>query len=120
MVSGVYLEGLFLTTQVCKEKPDKKLSDNIGEQKTIFNELILILKNYEKEPYFAQLISSFNELKKEFDQVKITIEVGEPKTIEKNGMLSIVQTSKSNVNMSAEQLNNIIKTTEKIRNNLIK
>lgn len=120
MVAGVYIEGLYLTTQVCKEKPNKKLADNIGEQKTIFNELILILKNYEKEPYFANLNTNLAELKKQFDQVKITIEVGEPKTIEKNGMLTIVPGSKSIVSMSAEQLNNIIKTTETIRNNLIK
>lgn len=120
MVAGVYIEGLFLTTQVCKEKPNKKLADNIGEQKTIFNELILILKNYQKEPYFTNLITNLESLKKEYDQVKITIEVGEPKTIEKNGTLTIVQTSTSNVDMSPEQLNSIIKTTETIRNNLIK
>ncbi len=120
MVAGVYVEGLYLTTQVCKEKPDKKLADNIGEQKTIFNELILILKNYQKEPYFTNLITNLESLKKEYDQVKITIEVGQPKTIEKNGILTIVQNSKSNVEMSPELLNSIIKTTETIRNILIK
>ena len=120
MVAGVYIEGLYLTTQVCKEKPDKKLADNIGEQKTIFNELILILKNYQKEPYFTNLITNLESLKKEYDQIKITIEVGQPKTVEKNGMLTIIQTSKSNVEMSPEQLNSLIKTTETIRNNLIK
>ncbi len=120
MVAGVYIEGLYLTTQVCKDKPDKKLSDNIGEQKTIFNELILILKNYQKEPYFSNLITNLESLKKEFDDVKITIVVGEPKTIEKNGMLTIVGSSKSTVDMSPELLKRIISTTETVRNNLIK
>ncbi len=120
MIAGVYLEGLYLTTQVAKEKPNKKLNESIGEQKTIFNELMLILKNYRKDPYFSSLIVDFEAIKKEFDAVKITIEVGEPRSIEKNGQLTIIQTSKSIVDISDDTLKNIIKKTELIRNKLIK
>ena len=119
MITGVYVEGLYLTTQVCKEKPNQKLADNIGEQKTIFDQLILILKNYEKDPYFANMLKSLNELKKSFDEVKITIEPGEPKSVEKDGMLTIIQTSKSVVTMNDDLLKRIINQTEKTRNGLI-
>lgn len=120
MITGVYVEGLYITTQVCKEKPNQKLADNIGEQKTIFDQLILILKNYEKDPYFAGMLKSLNELKVAYDEVKITIEPGEPKSIEKDGMLTIIQTSKSVVTMSDALLKKIIDQTEKTRNTLIK
>lgn len=119
MITGVYVEGLYLTTQVCKGKPNKKLADNIGEQKTIFNQLILILKNYEKDPYFANLLKNLEGVKKAYDDVKIAIEPGEPKSVEKDGMLTIVQTSKSVVTMSDELLQRIIKQTEIMRNSLI-
>jgi hypothetical protein len=120
MIAGVYVEGLYLTTQVAKEKPNKQLTESIGEQKTIFSELMLILKNYRKDPYFASLIADLETIKKEFDAVKITFEVGEPKSIEKNGQLTIIQTSKSIVDMSDDTLKHIIKQTEIIRNKLIK
>lgn len=120
MVAGVYVEGLYLTTQVCKEKNNKKLADNIGEQKIIFAQLILILKNYEKEPFFASMIKNLDGIKKTLDEVKITEEKGEPKSVEKDGMLTIVGTSKSIVTMSDDLLKRIIMETEIARNNMIK
>ena len=120
MVSGVYVEGLYLITQIAKDKPSKKLAESIGEQKTIFEQLLLIIKNYQKDPYFANIISSMESIKKEFDAVKITITPGEPKSIEKNGMLTIVQTSTSTVDISDEVLKRIIDQTEQVRTKLIK
>jgi hypothetical protein len=120
MVTGTYVEGLFITSQVYKERPNKKLSDNIGEQKIIFNELILILKNYQKDPLFANLIDNMEKLKKVYDEVKITIEQGEAESVEKNGMLTIVQHSKSIVVMDDALLKRIIAQTEITRNNIIK
>ncbi len=120
MVAGGYIEGLYITTQVVKVKPSKKLAESIGEQKTIFEALLLILKNYQKDPYFANLITNLELIKKQFDAVKITITPGESKSIEKNGMLTIVQTSTSVVDMSDATLKNIISQTEEIRTKLIK
>lgn len=120
MVSGVYIEGLYLITQIAKEKPSKKLAESIGEQKTIFDQLLLIIKNYESDPYFKDVIANMESIKKEFDSVKITITPGEPKSIEKDGMLTIVQTSTSVVDISDETLKHIITQTETVRGKLIK
>lgn len=120
MVAGGYIEGLYLITQVAKVKPSKKLAESIGEQKTIFEQLLLIIKNYQKDPYFTNLISSMESIKKEFDTVKITITPGEAKSVEKDGMLTIVQTSTSQVDISDATLKRIINQTEIIRTNLIK
>ena len=43
IVTGVWIEGLYLGTQVVKEAPNKLLAERIGEQKITLNELILIL-----------------------------------------------------------------------------
>jgi len=120
MIAGVYVEGLYITTQVAKEKPNKKLAENIGEQKTIFDQLLLILKNYKNDPYFKDLITDLETIQKELDPVKITIEVGAPKSVEKDGYLTIVQTSKSIVNISDDVLKRIIAQTEIVRNKIIK
>jgi hypothetical protein len=120
MVAGGYIEGLYVITQVAKEHPNKDINDYIGGQKTILNELMLILKNYQKDPYFAQLITEMETIKKVLEPVKITIEKGEPKSVEKNGMLYIEQNTKSIITITDEQLKSIIAQTEIVRNKLIK
>jgi hypothetical protein len=119
MVSGVYVESLYLVTQIYKEKKNEKLADYIGEQKKIFSELLLILKNYEKDPYFASLIAELETIKKEFEPVNITIVPGEPESIEENGMLRIVYHEKSIVEISEVILKRIIDQTAVVRNKLI-
>jgi hypothetical protein len=119
IIAGAWMEGLHLATSTYKEKAHPDLAERIGEQKIILAELMLILKNYEKDPYFAEIIKNLNELKDLFNEVKITKEAGEPEMVEENGMLVIKQHEKSIVNASPELLKTIIDTTEKVRNNLI-
>jgi hypothetical protein len=60
-----------------------------------------------------------NEIKEVFDQVEITYEMGEPETVEKDGMVMIVQHEKSIVQITEEQLKQIIDKTEQLRNKLM-
>jgi hypothetical protein len=115
MVAGIWIEGMYQATQSVKEIHDPKLADYIGEQKLILNDLILILKNYERDDQFAKLIEDFETIKKDFDSVKITYEMGEPQAVEEDGMLVIVQQEYSVVSISEDTLKKIINTTEKIR-----
>jgi hypothetical protein len=119
IVAGVWVEGLYLATQVAKEAPHPELADRIGDQKIILNDLLLILQNYQSDKHFAELIKELNKIKDEYSGVTITIEKGQPESIEENGMLTIVQHDKSIVHITKDQLNNIINTTENIRNRLI-
>ena len=119
MVTGVWIEGLYLATQVAKASPHQQLSERIGEQKIIMGNLMLILENYKGDKQFVPLINELNDLKSEFNDVTITITKGDPESIEENGMLVIIQKDKSNVNITPERLKSIIEKTEKIRNKLI-
>lgn len=120
MVAGVWLEGLYLITQVEKTTNDKQLSEKIGEQKIMMDNLILILRNYENDASFKPYLEDFEKIKKEFAEVKITYELGEPEAIEKDGKLMIIQHEKSIVHISDEVLKKIIMLTEEVRNKLIK
>lgn len=120
MVAGVWVEGIYLATQVQKDKPNKKLAENIGEQKTMLAELLIILNNYKKDKYINDLITELNTIKAQFDPITISIIKGEPEQIVENGMLTIKQNERSVVNITDEQLTNIINTTEQVRNKLIK
>ena len=119
IVIGVWIEGLYLATQIQKENPNKELAERIGEQKLFMNDMILLLSLFKADKNFQTLISDIEELKTLYKDVAISYEVGEPEMVEKDGRLVIVQNETSVVKISDEQLNNIIKQTEIIRNKIV-
>jgi len=119
IVTGVWIEGLYLGTQVYKVSPDKQLADRIGEQKLTLDQLILVLDKFKKDKQYEKLLNELLVLKDLYKQVVITYETGEPEMVEENGMLTIVQHDKSIVNMTPAQLTSIINATEQVRNRLI-
>ncbi len=120
MVSGVWMEGLYLSCQFYKETHNTRLAESIGEQKILLNQLLIILKNYQSEKYIADLISDLEPLKKIYEDIRITIEKGEPQAVEVDGMLTIVQTETSTVHYTEEQMNDLVVQSEVIRSKLIK
>jgi hypothetical protein len=116
MIAGVWMEGLYLATQVAVQNNSDELKSMIGEQKLILNDLLLILNNYKNEQVIQAYITDLESLKVIYDEVKITYEVGEPQTIEKDGMLMVIQSESSHVSMSDETLQKIIEVTEQVRN----
>jgi hypothetical protein len=116
MIAGVWIEGLYLATQVALQNSNEELKSMIGEQKLILNDLLLVLHNYGNEQVIQDYINDLEIIKSMYDDVKITYEVGEPRTIEKDGMLMVVQSETSHVLMSDETLTRIIEVTRQIRN----
>jgi hypothetical protein len=120
MIIGVWLEGQYLATQVIKQYPDKILSDRIGEQKIILNDLLLLVSPFcSRDPEFTSLCKDMHDIKDKYRNVRITYTQGDPVSVEKNGGLTIKQTETSVVNMSKEQLDSVIVITKKIRDKLI-
>ena len=119
IVSGVWVEGLYLGTQVYKTTPDELLAERIGEQKLTLDQLILILENYSTDRQYRTLADELIKLQEIYNGITIRTEYGAPEMIEENGMLTIVQNEKSIVEITPDQLNQIAKTTEEVRNRLI-
>ena len=119
MLTGIWVEGMYLATQVAQDHPDPLLYERIGEQKLNMNNLFLILNAYQSQKQVADIINDLNEIKTEFDQVEITYEMGEPEIVELNGMTTFIQNEKSVVHITDQQLERIIAKTEEIRNKLI-
>jgi hypothetical protein len=119
MITGIWVEGMYLATQVAMKNANPLLYQRIGEQKLNMNNLFLILNAYKSQKNIQDLIDVLNEIKIEFDQVEITYEMGEPETVEQDGMIMIVQNEKSIVHITDEQMQKIIQITEKVRNQLI-
>ena len=116
MIAGVWMEGLFLATQVAVQNSNEDLKSMIAAQKLILNDLLLILNNFNNEEVINGYIIDLNIIKSVYDNVKITSKVGEPQTIEKDGMLKIIQSETSHITMSDATLEKIIEVTAKVRN----
>jgi hypothetical protein len=119
MVAGGWIEGLYLSGKVFQNRPDPELREAIGEQKIILGDLMILLRNFKKDPDFAELIEDFEKLNKLYKDVTITIEKGEPVRKVVDGRLVIEQKEKSIVTISDELLQKIIKESFNIRNELI-
>ncbi|MEN8230184.1 MAG: hypothetical protein ABFS38_18630 [Bacteroidota bacterium] len=116
MIAGAWMEGLFLATQVTMQESNEDLRSLIGKQKLILNDLLLILNNFKNEEVIWNYINDFETIKSIYDDVKITHLVGEPQTIEKDGMLKVIQTETSQVTMTDATLQKLIEITEQLRN----
>lgn len=120
VVAGVWIEGLYLATQVAKLKPTQEITDRIGEQKILLNNMIKIIEAYSgNDKNFKSLLKDFQDLKSAYQDIKITVEIGEPESKVVDGRLVIIQNETSVVDMSEEQLQQIISVVEEVRNKLI-
>ncbi len=120
IVAGVWIEGLYLTSIVADETKHIKMRETIGDQKEIINQLMILLYNYRRDPNIAGLIKDFEEIKKLYSDVKITIQVGETEMIEKNGTLTYKQNDIQTIDMSDETFKKILTKVQEVRSKLLK
>ena len=119
LVTGTWIESLYLASSVVKEKPNEELIERIAEQKMILDQIMLILSAYENDEYFTQVLDDMHELKAEYDRVEINYHYEEPETREINGRLVIIDNSYTEVNIEDEQLKRIGEIIENIRKKLL-
>jgi hypothetical protein len=120
MITGVWIEGQYLATQVLKQHPDTLMRNRVGEQKVILNDLLSLLAPYcSTSQQYKDLCQKMRDLKEIYRDVRITFTIGEPVMVEKDGALVVVQTDQSRVEMTDQQLNAIVELCKDIRTSLI-
>ena len=121
MITGVWLESLYLLTQVSKDNATKTKNffDKIGSQKELLIRLYEILKVYTGHPQFDFLIKEFEKLVDVYKDVKITIIQKQGRVDFIDGNYIIYPSEEANVEMTEETLNKIVQTAAEIRQNII-
>jgi len=119
LVTGTWIESVYLATQVVNNKRNDDLVERIAEQKMILDQILLIVSAYEDDALFKKVSDDLRRLKNEYDKVTITYNYQEPVTKEINGRLVIIDNSTTEVNMSDEQLVTIIGMVAEIRNKMV-
>jgi len=117
---GTWIESLYIATHVKTVPPNRtNINARIGEQKKVLDNIILLLNTYRNDPSFADLIEDTMRLKREFDKVTITYVYKEPTIEEIDGMVVLVDNSRSEVNISDETIESISRVVAEIRTKLI-
>jgi hypothetical protein len=120
MITGVWVEGQYLATQVVADHQDKILRDRIGEQKIILGDLLMLLRPYrESSAEYAALYNMMEQISTSYRDVRITYRLGEPETLEQDGRLVMIQHEESMVEMTDDQLMKIADLSKDVRNKLI-
>jgi hypothetical protein len=119
MVAGIWIESMYLLGEVVRRSPNAELSEKIGEQKIILSNLMLLLRNYERDPKFKVLIDDLTEIQNIYKDVTITYEKGEPETVVIDGILTIKQNDKQYIDITNETMFKIIDKTAEVRNKII-
>ncbi len=116
ILTGGWLEALHITCQVSKISDNEKLKERIGEQKIILSQILKLLEYYQKDANFVQLNKDLAELNGHFQKVNISYINEEPTVEEVDGILMVVNKTRSVVEISPETLEAIANKTLEIRN----
>ena len=116
LITGAWMEGLYLATQATLHRDSEHLQNMIGDQKLILNDLLLVLNFYDSESLMKSYIADMEKIMNLYDEVEIISTVGDPEAVEKDGMLELFQSETSQLHMSDEVLDQITDMTAQVRN----
>jgi hypothetical protein len=116
MITGAWIEGLYLATQAILRDDSEHLRNLVGDQKLILNDLLLVLNFYNSDSLMKNYVADMEKIMNLYDEVEIVSAVGDPEPTEKDGMLEMVQSETSQLVMSDEVLDRITDMTAQVRN----
>lgn len=117
IVAGGWIEGLYIATKVAASTKNEEVTTRIGEQKLSLENLIGLLESTGKDETVTTVLNDLKDLKQSFDKIEMKTAVADVSTDEKSKVTTIG--GNTSVSISKEQLEEITKKVEAIRNNII-
>jgi len=119
MITGVWIEGQYLSAKVNQFKSDIRTEEIIVGQKEILKELLEVLDFFKEKAHFGKMNKDFHDLLSLYDAVSITIVEGEDKITMQDSIMVIDPGEHTVIEYTKEDLNKISNKIISIRNNLI-
>ena len=121
LLTGGWLEALYIVTQVTLKQMDNKiLRDRVGEQKIVLNNIVILLATYGiYDDYINSLIIDMQKLEAAFATVTITYTYEDSSSKVVDGVLEIQSNSQSDVQIDDATINEIADIVQQIRNRLV-
>ena len=117
---GGWMEAVHINCRMAIANPEvPSLAERIGEQKFILDNIMLLMSFYaETDENIKVLYTDMLELKKAYSNIEITYTYAEPTTEIIDGVLMIIDNSKSTVHITPENVAEIDSVITIIRNKL--
>ncbi len=117
VLAGGWIESLYFATNVYKTKANEDVKRRIAEQKTSLQSLINLLNQFYSQPEYTEFIDNLNDLSTVFDGVEFQYKYEKPITDPDKKMTTI--NSKTEVKISAEQIESISQKVKAIRSAIV-
>ena len=117
---GGWMEAVHINCQMAIANPEvESLAERIGEQKIILENIMLLMSFYaETDTNISELYEDMKILKAAYGNIEITYTYAEPTTEIIDGVLMIIDNSKSTVHITPENVKEIDRVISDIRNKL--
>ncbi|MGP1362074.1 MAG: hypothetical protein ACTTKZ_00090 [Bacteroides sp.] len=119
IVTGVWVEGMYLSTRVAQMTKNRRMEESVADQKVVLATLIPILRVYERDLDIRALADRLEKLRSLYDDVRITYEQGTPETRVVDGKLVVEQKDKQIVEYTPELIQELMSEIIAIRTELI-
>jgi hypothetical protein len=105
VITGSFVEGLYLLTRLSEQRATRKLVNMVGQQKIYLENLIELLSKYSDQQEVATLISKLDGLMEDYQGIQVTYDEG--------GQIA------NDVQMTDVQMNKIKATVSEIRADIV-
>ncbi|MDX2196069.1 MAG: hypothetical protein NW207_06600 [Cytophagales bacterium] len=119
MLTGGWIEALYIASKVSLDKKNKDLYEKIGEQKIALDQILLLLSFYKHDPNAVAISKDLTKLKDIYSNIKIETVYAEPTMVEENGMLVVKDNSKTIIKIEEAQVVEIFNLITTIRNKIV-
>ncbi len=117
VLAGGWIESMYIAADACKETNHPQLVERLGDQKNALYSLIQMLDQYRTNSDYDDLVIELEDLYVIFENITYTYEFVPPVT-DANAKLTTIN-SKHTVEVTEEDLNEIISKIESIRNEIV-
>ncbi len=119
IITGVWIEGMYLSTRVAQITKNRRIEESVADQKVVLATLIPILRVYERDQDIKALADRLEALRTYYDDIRITYEQGTPETKIVDGKLVVEQKDKQIVDYTPELMQQLMNEIVAIRTELI-
>ena len=117
VLAGGWIESLYFTTDIYKNKPKEEVKERIAEQKLSLQSLIILLTPFYSQPEYTKFIDGLYDLSTVYESVEFKYTFIKPTTDAEKKTTTI--NSKTEVKITAEQIESITQKVKTIRDLII-
>lgn len=119
LLTGGWLEAMQITCQVASKKPSKELFEKIGEQKIIFEQILLLFSFYGDDSNMLELSKDLEQLKTAYEKITINYTYKESSVEIVNGVAVIKDNSTTTIDITDKNIEEISTIVNSIRTKII-